>query len=248
MVGETIEVSFVTDNNPYYIFLPCQGVENARLVKVSREYRSVIRDCQEELCAKAEGESGAAAEESMGQADLLYKLELIWHLVEILHVERHAIGIVLPQLLQWISLHFPAPEEQARDILTQNMECSESHPEYWDCLQLFLLQGRTDQAQKLLRLHSKFDDDMFVSMEELIRKMPMYGPSMSAVDFDFRWKHWQREVVSRIDEGEFATDHNVANLAAILAGSDDIFNHGEYIQLYTANVAIADFLTPLPYM
>jgi hypothetical protein len=142
--------------------------------------------------------------------------------------------MILPQLLQWISLHFPRPEELTRDILSEHPENPEVSPEYWDAISLFVLQGRTDQAQKLLRLHSEFGSESCVSLDELLKKMPLYpgvGPSggsagMSSVDFDFRWKHWQREVVARLEEGDFAADANLTALASILAGSDDVFNLG----------------------
>ena len=109
--------------------------------------------------------------------------------------------MILPQLLQWISLHFPKAEELTREILSEHPESPESvGQDYWDAITLFVLQGRTDQAQKLLRLHSQFGAESFVSIDELLRKMPVYpgggsgsgGAGMSSVDFDFRWKHWQR--------------------------------------------------------
>ena len=62
-------------------------------------------------------------------------------------------------------------------------------------------QGRKDQALNLLRLHSDLgpSSDAFSSLDELVRKMPALGvaQSASASDFDFRWRHWKREVVAR---------------------------------------------------
>ena len=50
------------------------------------------------------------------QSELMYKLELIWHLVEILFMDSSPGGLVMPHLLNWVSLHFPACEERARSI------------------------------------------------------------------------------------------------------------------------------------
>ena len=184
-------------------------VGSAHLVRISRQYRSIMRDCQQQLDAEAEVASAAAAAASpataadfyIQQSELMYKLELIWNLVEIVCIEKPPGGMVLPQLLQWVALHFPRAEELTRDILSQHLENPEASPEYWDAVALFVLQGRTDQAQKLLRLHSQFGAESFVSLDELLRKMPVYSggagaAGMSSVDFDFRWKHWQREVTS----------------------------------------------------
>ncbi len=104
---------------------------------------------------------------------------------------------------------------------------------YPSILTFVKLQGRKDQALNLLRLHSEYGlsggsdggavDDAFASLDELIRKMPTYaGPSQSsAIDFDFRWRHWQREVVTRIDEGDFASfPDRLGRLARLLAGSE----------------------------
>ena len=46
----------------------------------------------------------------------MYKLELIWHLVEILFMDSAPGRLVMPHLLNWVSLHFPACEERARYV------------------------------------------------------------------------------------------------------------------------------------
>ena len=112
-------------------------------MRVSRQYRSVIKDCQEQLEHLAE--TGAASQAShylaqvgqnefqawnhfyltiliscsnqcLLQSELMYKLELIWHLVEILFMDSSPGGLVMPHLLNWVSLHFPACEERARFV------------------------------------------------------------------------------------------------------------------------------------
>ena len=47
---------------------------------------------------------------------------------------------------------------------------------------------------------------------------------MNVADFDFRWNHWQSEVISRIDDGDFSSgDPNLALTAQILAGQEKAF-------------------------
>ena len=51
------------------------GLES--LVKVSRQYRSIMKDCQEQLESLAETVSTAESSHNFSQSNLLYKLELI---------------------------------------------------------------------------------------------------------------------------------------------------------------------------
>ena len=47
------------------------------LVKQSRQYRSIMKDCQEQLESLAETVSTAESSHNFSQSNLLYKLELI---------------------------------------------------------------------------------------------------------------------------------------------------------------------------
>jgi len=191
------------------------------LVRVSRQYRSIMKDCQEQLEQLAETRPAAQAAHYLGQSELLYKLELIWHLVEILYLDTTPGGLVLPHLLHWTSLHFTGCEDRARSVLSQASEEPEQHAEYWEAVTRFVLQGRLEQARNLLKLHSEFSTDPFLSLDELLRKMPACSANTSAADFEFRWRSWQVEVVARIQEGEFAAFPELAHLAGLLAGQEE---------------------------
>ncbi|XP_040571097.1 nuclear pore complex protein Nup85 [Lepeophtheirus salmonis] len=184
------------------------------LLRISRQYRSILKDIQHRMDQDTED-----------SLELLYKLELLWNLAEILLVQKTRFGIILPQLLQWITLHFQTCDELTRQILSEDiLERPETHPNYWKALILFLLQGRTDQALKLLHLHSDMNLDPFLSLDELIRKMPFFkGSNMSIPDFEFRWNRWQSEVNSRILEGNFSTNEEVSLVAGLLSGSEKAF-------------------------
>ena len=194
------------------------GVEG--LVKVSRQYRSIMKDCQEQLELLSETCPASQSSHYMAQSDLLYKLELIWHLVEILYLGNTPGGLVLPHLLHWVGLHFPGCEEKARSVLSQASEEPEQHAEYWEAVVRFVLQGRLDQARNLLKLHTEFSTDPFLSLDELLRKMPVCSATTSVADFEFRWRHWQVEVVARIQEGDFAAFPELAHIAGLLAGEE----------------------------
>ena len=64
-----------------------RSVSMEQLVKVSRQYRSIMKDCQEQLEQLSERCSSSESSHYLAQSDLLYKLELIWHLVEILYLD-----------------------------------------------------------------------------------------------------------------------------------------------------------------
>lgn len=65
-------------------------MDNGQLVSLSRQYRSIIRDCQEQSDQLAEDEEGDddARRNCIQQSELLYKLELIWNLIEVLMIEK----------------------------------------------------------------------------------------------------------------------------------------------------------------
>jgi len=197
------------------------GVVADQLVRVSRQYRSVIKDCQEQLEQLAETGVAAQASHYLAQSELMYKLELIWHLVEILFMDSSPGGLVMPHLLNWVSLHFPACEERARSVLSQGSDSPEQHGDYWEAVTQFVLQGRVDQARNLLRLHSEFTTDPFTSLDELLRKMPICNAASSAAQFEFTWRAWQVEVTSRLQEGDFAAFPELTTVAQLLAGQEE---------------------------
>ena len=73
----------------------------------------------------------------------------------------------------------------------------------------------------LLKLYSEFSTDPFLSMDDLLRKMPVCSAVTSAADFEFRWRHWQVEVTARIQEGEFAAFPELSYIASFMAGQED---------------------------
>ena len=68
------------------IFWDFIAVTNEFFVTISRQYRSILRDCQEQL--DSDDDTNEDKDNAAAHSELLYKLELIWNLVEILVIER----------------------------------------------------------------------------------------------------------------------------------------------------------------
>ena len=121
-------------------------------MRFSKQYRSILRDCQETL-DRWNGNpqiDDDTKQTYVQQSELLYKLELMWNLIEVLCIEKST--IVLPSLLQWIALHFPKCDEKARNVVgasggqeenvDEYLENPESHPDFWDAVLLYVIQGK----------------------------------------------------------------------------------------------------------
>lgn len=65
------------------------GIPGSTLVSISRQYRSVLRDCQDHMDSKVDSAPDDEKEKSRDLSEILYKLELVWNLIEILFVEKN---------------------------------------------------------------------------------------------------------------------------------------------------------------
>ena len=75
-----------------------ENIATSHLGRMSRQYRSIIRDCQEQLdidCERTNSVHPSKVEHNQLQSELLYKLELIWHLVEVLCIEKTSSKLIL---------------------------------------------------------------------------------------------------------------------------------------------------------
>ena len=79
-----------------------------------------------------------------------------------------------------------------------------------------VLQGRQPAARKLLRLHTGFSTEPFISADELLRKTPALGEGAGAgADFELRWRHWQEQCVLRLEAGEFSYSPRLQTLVKV---------------------------------
>ncbi|KAJ8985169.1 hypothetical protein NQ317_012821 [Molorchus minor] len=144
------------------------------LLKLSRQYRSVIRACLENLQEEIHKSKLEDNDELHSYVTILYSVECIWHLTEILFVDVIPGNMVLPHLMEWVRFHFPKYERNAAAMLGGDLDGLESHPKFWETVLGLLLQGRINIVRALLRQHSAADSKTFKSADQLLRIMPIY--------------------------------------------------------------------------
>ncbi|KAM5274050.1 nuclear pore complex protein Nup85 isoform 2-T2 [Ctenodactylus gundi] len=126
-------------NESHGIFMSLQRIEEeltgksrtAQLVRVSKNYRSVIRACMEELHKLALGaKDPATVRQLSSQISILSAMELIWNLCEILLIEAAPAGSLIIQLLDWVRVHVCEVENLSADVL--GSENPSKHKSFWD--------------------------------------------------------------------------------------------------------------------
>ncbi|XP_040845625.1 nuclear pore complex protein Nup85 isoform X2 [Ochotona curzoniae] len=125
-------------NESHGIFVGLQRIEEEltgksrkiQLVRVSKNYRSVIRACMEEMhqCAVA-AKDPASSHKFSSQVGILSVMELIWNLCEILFIEVAPAGPLLLLLLDWVRLHVCEVDTLSADVL--GSENPSKHQGFW---------------------------------------------------------------------------------------------------------------------
>jgi len=205
-----------------------QSLGKGVLLKFSKKYRSILHSNFLELQMKVEDSDNP--DNILIQQLKLYKImELIWSLCEILFVESPPDGVILLQLVEWCKWHFPTADELVQECTNSSDEASpEQHPNYWNAIYSLIFQGRVTEARNMLKLHAEYQIqvyDAFSSIDELLRKMPLfsYHQGQSVGEFEMKWKHWQDECIKRLDDGDFDSNSELKLLCRILCGDKDAF-------------------------
>ncbi|XP_034497034.1 nuclear pore complex protein Nup85 isoform X2 [Ailuropoda melanoleuca] len=130
-------------NESHGIFVGLQRIEEeltgksrkAQLVRVSKNYRSVIRACMEEMHQVAIGaKDPACGRQFSSQVSILSAMELIWNLCEILFIEVAPAGPLLLHLLDWVRLHVCEVDSLLADVL--GSENPSKHESFWKLIML----------------------------------------------------------------------------------------------------------------
>lgn len=151
-------------------------------LKLSRQYRSILRVCIESLQEASEKSTDGLEKNKLNAyVTIFYSIECIWHLCEILHMDNVPGDIVLPFLLEWVRFHFPCHEQTAAQLLEACERGSEDHKDYWHTVIGMIVQGRVDVARALLKLHSECDSNEFKLVDNSLKGMPMYSVSASHI-------------------------------------------------------------------
>uniref|UniRef100_A0A8B9Q0D3 Nuclear pore complex protein Nup85 n=1 Tax=Apteryx owenii TaxID=8824 RepID=A0A8B9Q0D3_APTOW len=126
-------------NESHGIFIGLQRSEEefagksrkTQLVQVSKNYRSVIRACMEDMHqAAVSARDPALHSQYSTQVSILSAMELIWNLCEILFVEAAVAGPLLLRLLDWVRLHVCDVDNMVREVLSS--ENPSKHELFWN--------------------------------------------------------------------------------------------------------------------
>ncbi|KAL0840829.1 hypothetical protein ABMA28_014636 [Loxostege sticticalis] len=199
---------------------------HVEFLKLSRQYRSIIRVCIEGLQEAANKETNGIEKNSLlSYITIFYSIECIWHLCEILYIDNIPGDIVLPYLLEWVRFHFPCHEQTAAQLLEACERGSEDHPEYWDTVVGMVVQGRVDVARALLKLHSLTDSNEFKLLDNSLRSMPVYSVygGISTGEFTVSWKHWQAECRSKLGSRVLASQPKLELIMKLIIGDYSAF-------------------------
>uniref|UniRef100_A0A8D3DPJ9 Nuclear pore complex protein Nup85 n=1 Tax=Scophthalmus maximus TaxID=52904 RepID=A0A8D3DPJ9_SCOMX len=203
-------------NESHHIFVGLQTIredlpsknKKPQFVSISKNYRSVIRACMEELQQVAVSTKDAQVAMQYGnQVSILLAIELIWNLCEVLFIDAAPAGSLLLHLLDWVRLHKADVDEKARDVLQS--ESPAEHHDYWDVVMSYVLQGRLDEARQMLMKQANLQPaarNIYKLMDTLLSKMPFYNPggNQTLTEFDVKWRHCNKhlEIICKILVGD----------------------------------------------
>uniref|UniRef100_A0A8C4UID1 Nuclear pore complex protein Nup85 n=1 Tax=Falco tinnunculus TaxID=100819 RepID=A0A8C4UID1_FALTI len=218
-------------NESHGIFIGLQRSEEelvgksrkAQLVQVSKNYRSVIRACMEDM-HQAACKFFETWPCCFFQVSILSAMELIWNLCEILFVEAAAAGPLLLRLLDWVRLHVCDVDNMVREVLSS--ENPSKHKLFWNVVDVFVLQGRMDEARHLLSKEASANPtsvNMYKILDDLMKKMPVpsLGNTQTLTEMELKWQHWHEECQRYLQDGTFASNSHMESICKILLGDED---------------------------
>ncbi|KAM7069072.1 nuclear pore complex protein Nup85 [Molossus nigricans] len=219
-------------NESHGIFVGLQRIEEeltgksrkAQLVRVSKNYRSVIRACMEEMHQAAiAAKDPAYGHRFSSQVSILSAMELIWNLCEILFIEVAPAGPLLLHLLDWVRLHVCEVDSMMADVL--GSENPSKHESFWNLVTILVLQGRLDEARQMLSKEadsSPTSAGMCRILGDLMRTMPVLSPgnTQTLTELELKWQHWHEECERHLQDGTFASSPHLESLCKIMLGDE----------------------------
>ncbi|XP_008691981.1 nuclear pore complex protein Nup85 isoform X1 [Ursus americanus] len=219
-------------NESHGIFVGLQRIEEeltgksrkAQLVRVSKNYRSVIRACMEEMHQVAiAAKDPACGRQFSSQVSILSAMELIWNLCEILFIEVAPAGPLLLHLLDWVRLHVCEVDSLLADVL--GSESPSKHESFWKLVTILVLQGRLDEARQMLSKEadaSPSSAGMCRILGDLMRTMPVLSPgnTQTLTELELKWQHWHEECERHLQDSTFAASPHLESLCKIMLGDE----------------------------
>ncbi|XP_024409420.1 nuclear pore complex protein Nup85 [Desmodus rotundus] len=219
-------------NESHGIFVGLQRIEEdltgksrkAQLVRVSKNYRSVIRACMEEMHQVAvAAKDPASGHQFSSQISILSAMELIWNLCEILFIEVAPAGPLLLHLLDWVRLHVCEVDSVLADVL--GSESPSKHESFWKLVTILVLQGRLDEARQMLSKEADANPTSAAlcrTLGDLMRTMPILSPgnTQTLTELELKWQHWHEECERHLQDGTFAASPHLESLCKIMLGDE----------------------------
>ncbi|XP_060242387.1 nuclear pore complex protein Nup85 isoform X2 [Meriones unguiculatus] len=219
-------------NESHGIFVGLQKIEEeltgksrkAQLVRVSKNYRSVIRACMEEMHQVAvASKDPASGRQFSSQVSILSAMELIWNLCEILFIEVAPAGPLLLHLLDWVRLHVCEVDSLSADVL--GSENPSKHESFWSLVTVLVLQGRLDEARQMLSKEADANPSsagMCRILGDLMRTMPILSPgnTQTLTELELKWQHWREECERHLQDSTFAASPRLESLCKIMLGDE----------------------------
>ncbi|XP_073721294.1 nuclear pore complex protein Nup85 [Misgurnus anguillicaudatus] len=232
-------------NESHHIFVGLQKIEEdapsknkkSQFVSISKNYRSVIRACMEELQQGAVlTQDKSLASQYGDQVSILLAIELIWNLCEVLFIDAAPAGTLLLHLLDWVRLHKSDVDTRAREVLQSDSPTQ--HHSYWDVVISLVLQGRMDEARQVLSKQASMrpeSNSVFKRMDTLFQSMPIFNPTgtQTLAEFDVKWRHWHEECDRCLQDNTFASNPHLEAICKIMVGDEDaLLEHRELLSTW----------------
>ncbi|GAB0090027.1 Nuclear pore complex protein Nup85 [Sergentomyia squamirostris] len=191
-------------------------------LKISQSYRSTIRTYLEKLqdsIAAANVES--LIDQHRNLITQLYYTECVWHLCEILFIDRVPSGMVVLKLLEWIRFHIPSAERMAAELLIHGRE-ADLHEDYWDVVKNLILQGQVEVARALLKLHSSSEHLTFQITEQILKAMPVFNSygGLPIQKFRSQWQYWITDTKSKLSTGVLMDQPELETIILLAIGDE----------------------------
>ncbi|XP_057201223.1 nuclear pore complex protein Nup85 [Triplophysa rosa] len=232
-------------NESHHIFVGLQKInedvpsktKKPQFVSISKNYRSVIRACMEELQQGAvSAQDRSLASQYGDQVSILLAIELIWNLCEVLFIDAAPAGALLLHLLDWVRLHKSDVDTRVREVLQSDSPTQ--HRSYWDVVIGLVLQGRMDEARQVLSKRASLRADsspVFKRMDTLLQSMPIFNlaGTQTLTEFDVKWRNWHEECDRSLQDNTFASNRHLEAICKILVGDEDaLLEHRELLSTW----------------
>lgn len=210
-------------NESSTIFTNLQKVEltnnKPNYVMTSLSYRSALRACLEKLQEQSNQVESTELERVQDLITIFYTVECIWHLCELMFINKSTENLIVKHLLDWARFHFSHYERSALKMMNLGHEV-DTDEDYWPTVKDLIVKGQLDVARTLLVMHPQSETTPFQAIEQILSSMPVYSSygGLSIQKFRSQWKYWCVRVESNIQSGVLVTEPELDEIARLVTG------------------------------